>query len=453
MRAFAAILACLLLAPLTAQTPAQLKQELRAKETAAKQDPDALFAAGKWAEEKGLAAESKRIFQAVLKIKPDHAEANAALGNELVDGKWLSAKDAEAARKKAREAEFKAKGLVEVSGVWVEKDHVDDAKRGLFHFEGQRVGKEEILALQSGKVRHPITDELIDGKHLEQAKEGMFPIGTEGRWVSEKEADNYHSDAKRPWVFRTTYCTIISTQSLAKIREMKNVADSAYEKIRPILGNHEPLPPNRPVIHVATTENEFKELGTQLGDETSSTGAFLAREGILGNLPYQSGFRPAICHWHKDWGPYYLRHATALAYVHGLCADAGAEVPLWFLTAFGGYASRFANDSDAGWFGVQHQKKGGVKNLKGFFAGFAINGEMESTMIDYNIYQAGLLISYLSRGRDDKLIEAMKNVTDMLASRKAKGIDKVITKLAEQFAANESAIAAHLQELIKLAPK
>ena len=52
---------------------------------------------------------------------------------------------------------------------------------------------------------------LADKAHLEKAKNKYFPIGSEGRWVDEKEADTYHSDVGRPWMLRTNHCTILST--------------------------------------------------------------------------------------------------------------------------------------------------------------------------------------------------------------------------------------------------
>jgi len=76
----------LALAPALAQSAAQLKSELKAKETAAKKDPEKLFETAKWAKEKALAVDAKRLFEAVLKVKPDHAGANEALGNQLIEG-------------------------------------------------------------------------------------------------------------------------------------------------------------------------------------------------------------------------------------------------------------------------------------------------------------------------------------------------------------------------------
>jgi len=446
----ASLSALFLLTTLHAQTPAQLKQELRTRESAAKQDPDALYQVGKWAEDHGLAAESKRIYQNVLKIKADHEGANKALGNELFEGKWVTAKDAAAARKKALDAEYKAKGMVEVAGVWVDKDHVADAKRGIFHFENDLVTKEEMAALGTGMVRHPVTGQIIEAKHLEDAKARKFPIGTEGRWADEKDADSFHADIQKPWIVRTAYCNLVGTLPIAKLEQMKALADRAVERARVLMNSQMPSPANRPTVVVAATDDEFTTYGRQIGDETSAFGAFLAAEQARMRLEYQGEVRPAVCNAKdENWAPYYLRHAAGLAYANGLGADSGAELPLWFVHAFGGYASRFDDDNAATSFGEQHIAKGGVKDLKGWFNSFALNGEMEPKQLDFNVFQAGLLLAFVVQGGDAKVTEAMQEVAASVAGGKSKTVDKAVEKLRAMLTGKEDALRDFLQKVVK----
>ncbi len=231
-RSVPSVLALLaLLAPATAQAEKierasdVLKKELKAKEAAAKKDPEALCAAAAWAAEKGLGAESKRIYEAVLKIKPDHPKAHEALGNVLHEGKWVAKKELEERRKQALLAEMAAKGLVDVDGIWVDKADVDDAKRGVYRHDGEFVTKAEKLALTTGKVRHPVTGELIDQQRLEDAKAGNFPLGGDA-WGDEAKADEHHANpAKEPWVFRSSFVTIVSRMPLAKVLPFVQVLD------------------------------------------------------------------------------------------------------------------------------------------------------------------------------------------------------------------------------------
>jgi hypothetical protein len=448
MRRLAGPVAVLLLAVgADAQSPAQLKQELKTKETAAKQDPDALYQVAKWADDKGLAADAKRIYQAALKIKPDHEGANKGLGNELVDGKWMAAKEAAAARKKALDDQYKAKGMIDAGGVWIVKEEADDAKKGIYHHEGWLVTKEELKALQSGMVRHPITGQLIEAKRLEDAKSRHFPVG-EGRWVSEKDADAYHADATKPWLLRTEYTSLVSSLPIAKLEELRAIADRGVECVRKLLDSQVPHPNHRPLILIAATTDEFTTYGTKFGDETSAFGAFLAAEQTRAKIENQGEVRLAVCNFIESWGPYYLRHAAGLAYISGLALDAGAELPLWFEHAVGGYASRFDDDKVHG-FSEQHLQKGGVKDLKAWFNSFALNGTMEAKELDYNVYQAGLMLSFAADGGDAQAKEALHEVSTALAAGKGKAVDKAIDKLKGVLIAKEEAIRAYFQKLVK----
>jgi hypothetical protein len=437
----------LLVVPLSAQNQSQLKSQLRDKETAAKQDPEALFAAAKWAEQNGLSADAKRIYQAILKVKPDHEGANLGLGNVKVDDKWLPAKDAETARKKAQEAEFKAKGLTEVSGVWVEKEFIADAKKGIFHHDGDVVTKSEKLALLGGKVRHPLTGELISAKDLEKANARQFQIG-DGKWVDEKAADQFHADTTHPWEVRTQHCLLVSTLPWKSMQTARDCADEGYMVVKPLLGDIDPPPALRPVVLIASTREEYSAFGAQIGDASSAYGAFLA----VPERPFKvegRDVRAACCTWDdKNWGPYYVHHAAGLAYAGAICAEAGADLPHWLMQGFGSLASRFSTRSVAAHFGKSHVARGGVKDLKAWFSSFDINNEMDSATIEHNIYQAGLLLAFVKDSKDAKVTEAMLEVTKALAAGKSKSAEKAVDKLHALLVSKEAEIKAYLQSVV-----
>lgn len=449
MKALPILFACsLLAAPALAQSPAKLKAELRTKEAAAKQDPAALFEAAQWAKDKGLAMEARRIFQAILKLKPDHEGANLALGNELVNGKWMPANEAEAARKQAMEAEFKAKGLIEVDGVYVEPAEVDDAKKGIYHSNGEIVSKAEKVAMLGGMVRHPVTGMLIPAADLDKAKQGLFPVGSD-RWVDAKEANRIHQDSSRPWLFRTTYYTLISTLPVETLDQVKLSVDQGYETVIKFFGGSQPTPQHRPIVFVAATRDEYTSMGTSMGDETSAYGAFLAPKEVEAQVPFQDRVRPAVCNWaEKNWGKYYAMHAAGLALISSKLADIDGSAPLWFEHAFGAYASRFSNASVAGFFGELHAQKGGVKDLKAWFNSFTISGDMESKEIDYNIYQAGLMLSFATGGADPKVTEAMLAISRCFVEGNGKDLAQDIDKLEKLLVAKEAAIRTYLQQLV-----
>ncbi|MBL8752437.1 MAG: hypothetical protein JNK15_03970 [Planctomycetes bacterium] len=431
---------------------AKLKQELKAKETAAKKDPEAIYAVAKWAAEKSLLDDAKRLYQAVLKVAPNHEGANEALGNQNVEGKWLPAKEAEALRKKVQAAEFAAKGMVDIGGVWVEKELVDDAKRGIFHHEKEAVTKEEKLQFQAGRVRHPDTGEFIDQRHLEKAKGGYYQIGSD-RWVDVKEADQFHSELKRPWLVHANHGLIISTLSLAKIQELRVFFDQGVDTVAVLFDGKMPTPGNRPVVWIAATEAEYRELGTAFGDGADAAGMFLVVEERPFSVQYIGDTRPAIVMNEKDWGSRYVRHAAAMAYVHGLSVDSGVDLPMWFVHGVGSMTSRFQTDGDAGFLGRAHQQRGGVRNMKGFFSGFAISGDMESTAIAYSLYQAGLCLAFATKGGEAKVTEAYQEFAGLLTGKTKGNAEKAMTKLQNALIEHEAKMGAYLQQLVAKAPQ
>jgi hypothetical protein len=435
-----------LAAPAFAQTPAQIKAELRTKEAAAKGDANALFEVGQWAAEKDLDQDATRIWKAVLKLEAGHEGANRALGNDEFEGKWMPAKQADALRKKAQEAEYREKGLVQVNGIWVEKEHVEDAKRGVFHHEGELVSKDEKRALMAGWVRHPHTGQLIPADQAEKAEKRYFPVAG-NRWVDEKEADNWHSDLKRPWAVRSAYCTLVSTLPLATIEKLKNEADRGVERVQPIIGTANLRPTNRTIVIVCASRNELNELGAAVSDEDSSAGVFLAKQPV--EMTGLGDVFPAICENDANWGERNVRHAAAISYARGVAAEADAELPLWFLQGIGGFTSRFQVDSDGGWFGKLQMQRGGLRSLKTFFTNYGFG---DGTDIDSNLYEAGLLIAFAAQAGDTKATAALQDVTKALEERNKAGIDKAMGSLEKCLADSQQAVEAYLQQLIAKSP-
>ncbi len=450
MRTFTAVFVLAALsASLTAQHPDVARKELAKIEAAAGRNPAAMMKAADYAKEHGLPEEAKRIWQSVLKLDPKHEAANLALGNELLDGVWMTVADAAKARKRAHDAELEAKGLVEVGEIWVPKEQAEDAKRGIFRVGDQVVTKGEFVEMTNGKVRHPITGELIDAKDLEQAKSRHFPIGKDGRWVDEAEADKHHGDLGRPWVFRSPQTVFLTTLPIAKFEAIKTHAERAMARLGPILGFATPLPANRPTILIASSQGEYRKLGTSMGDASSAFGAFLAQEGVQFSVPLQGDVRPVCCLWDDGWGPYNLPHGVGLAYVSAFCAELDTEVPLWFLHAMGAYASRFESPETGAWFAQRLAKAGGLKDLGPWFRAFTIDGTMEFDELDASMTQAGLLIDFCVNGRDAEATKGMQAVTAAFASRKASAIDRAVKDLQTTLSSRQSQVADYLVKLVK----
>lgn len=430
-----------------AQSVAALKKELRDREVAAKKDVDQLLDLADWAKEKGLVSDRRRILNDVLKIDPDNARAHDMLGFVQYDGEWVTKSKAEMLRRKALEDEMKAKGYVEIGGVWVSKDEEKDAKAGIFWHDGERVSKAEKTAFSQGRVRHPVTGEFISADDAAKADQGLFPLGDSG-WGDEAEADRYHGNPETPWLYRTHYATVISNKPLAEIKEITVDLDSGIDTVRRIFGGYTPSPANRPLIMIAASDEQYRAFGNAVGAEGSAYAVFLAEaearvEG-LGEV------RPVIMNWQKDWGPYWLRHAAGLAYGSAVVRDLGAEVPLWFMRGVAGYAERHYNPGVASFFGKQHLQKGGVQNLSSWFERFEISGNLEPRMLDFNIYQAGLALDFAMNGNDADATQAMTAVTEAASSggeSAGRELTKAVEQLQKVLSKKEDELREHLRKV------
>jgi hypothetical protein len=71
-------------------------------------DSDGWLALGEWAGAHDLANQSKSAYKKVLAMDPGNTQANKALGNVNVDGRWMSEEDA-----------YVARGFVKFEGRWL----------------------------------------------------------------------------------------------------------------------------------------------------------------------------------------------------------------------------------------------------------------------------------------------------------------------------------------------
>ena len=445
------VILALLATPAVAQSKSKLKKELKTMEKAAKKDPDQLYEAGKWGKENGLTKEADKIFKRVLKFDENHAGANTALGNEEVDGVWMPAKQAKKLREKALQAEYSAKGFKRIDGIWVEPEKVKDARQGIFWHEGEKVTRDQKTSYQNGMVRHPVTGQFIKKDDLQKAENGYFPLA-EGKWGDKAEADKFHGKLGSPWIVRSSYATIVTTLPLDKIEEMKRFADQGQETVMPLFRGRELPPALRPVIIIAKTRAEYKTYGESLGDGTDVCGAFLINEDAEFRVRGQGVVRPAVCNNDKDWGTRYLRHAAAIAYVNAVVAEAGADLPLWFVHGCGTLASRFENDRDAGWFGKQHMAKGGVGPIKSWLSNYDLSPDLDTKDIDYNLFQAGLMLAYGMRGGDQQVTEALMGVTNALSADGKGSAGKALTSFEKLLDGKKDSIVEYLNKLIAKAP-
>lgn len=450
----AATLAAALLSPTaSAQSREAFKAELVAKEEAAK-DVAALMELARWAEEKGLSTDHKRLLNKVIELEPDHAEAREVLGYVQHDGTWMLAAKRDLMVRRELEKEMKAKGLTEVQGVWVPESEVEDARRGVFWHEGQIVTASEKLALADGKVRHPITGEFIAAEHLEKANQALYPTGDD--WVEWSEADEYHASWSRPWVWRTEHATIITTVSIQYFEQIKFHVDDAILAAQPFFGGASAHPAHRPTIMVCATVPQYQDVSNAVGDGTSIYGACLAVQ--TPEVPVSFNGPPALANWgeQQPWGTYYLRHAAGLAYARAMARGAETQIPAWLITGVGSLVERHSSPDVAKFFGQQHLVSGGIKGLESWglagvsdwIAGFRISPELAQDRLAHNIYQAGLLVSFAMHAGDQDADAAATAFADSFQQ----GGDAVRTaaeQLATVLGSKESELSSYLKNIIE----
>ena len=378
------------------------------------------------------------------------AQADGKKGPSKQDIK-KAAREAEKSAKaaaKAKAAEYKAKGYKKVKDVWVAKEHLTDAKKGVYHHDGEKLNRYEIMQVQSGKVRHPVTKQFIAAADLAKAKD-KFPIGN-GVWGTKEEANKYHSEESNPWFVRTAHCNIASTLPIDTILfQIASQVDGACSRLMPLFGGATPPPDRRPTVVVLPSLAAYTKFGEDNGGAGSTHGAFLTPEFTL-NIDGSQG-RVGAAYWEKNWGPYFVRHAAGVALSYSICGEKlNDELPEWFHRALGGYVERHYDDAAIKFFGDAHKKKGGVKGVTKWLADYKISSELPERGIgdlSYNIFQAGLLVSFGMRGGNEDVTEGLQKVSAAFASGKKVGA--AVKAFGHVLGQNEADLKVYLDKVTK----
>jgi hypothetical protein len=421
----------LLLTPLRAQGGAT---ELASLEAAARDDVAALLKVAQWADAQGLHTDARRLIHRVLTLAPDHEAANKAAGNVKHEGRWMTPAKADILR-------HRAQGLVFVGGVWVLEAEADDARAGVFHFQGERVSRAEYVELRAGKVRHPRTGELIGATDLEKAKNNMFPDG-QGGWIDEAEANQRHANMTTPWVLRTKSTTVVGTMPLKELEQHANqYVDDAHDFAAGLFAGTA-TPKQRPVVVVAPTTDRFRTLGNDIGGAASAYGAFLAESNLT--VPGLGSVQPAVALWDPNWGVYYLKHAVGVAVASSRGEGA---LPTWFVLGVGSYTERFYSAEIANWFGKQFLGAGGMLDLASWWRSAGVNAEMDHNQMGQQLYQAGLVIAFCKHGGDASAAKLLAAVGAALASGDPKTVGAAVAALEKGVQDRSDAVRAYLKTL------
>ena len=244
-------------------------------------------------------------------------------------------------------------------------------------------------------------------------------------------------------MFRTYSTWILSSKPLEEIEKLATDLDSGVDSAARVFTGERPSPAHRPVVWICTGSDQYTALGNEVGAEGSAHGVFRAEADM--EIEGLGQVRPIIMNWANDWGPYWIRHAGGYSYAHAMTTAEGLEAPLWFLRGIGGYAERFYAPGVAAWFGKQHLQKGGVKDVADWFGSFEISGNLQPSQIDYNIYQAGLVLDFAMSGGNKDCTEELQAVTEAVIEKDARKFAGSLAKLQKAVVDAEDDLRAFLK--------
>jgi hypothetical protein len=120
----------------------------------------------KWCRDNGLAGRMQKELEAVIKAEPDNAEARGLLGHEKIDGKWLTKEEA-----------LKARGFVQVDGVWLGPKEYEAHKQRKEAEEKAKKAAEEMMAQFEALVDKDPDKAAAGRKHFtDQGEKALQPL-------------------------------------------------------------------------------------------------------------------------------------------------------------------------------------------------------------------------------------------------------------------------------------
>ena len=158
-------------------------------------DLDGRCALARWCKDQTLYSEMRREAGRILKRDPDHAGTRELLGQQRVDGQWMSRADA-----------MRARGYVRYRGQWMRKYDVVRLK----HAEKQkRVQRKQ----QRDLNRHFRRLVSSSAKARDTALHALEDLADRREWAELRDtARRYHAIATRYWIERPVVLVTIRAQ-------------------------------------------------------------------------------------------------------------------------------------------------------------------------------------------------------------------------------------------------
>jgi len=422
--------------------PQDAKAELEKKLAAIdRKDAEAVYGVAVWAEQNNLKTDSKRLLREVIKINPDHAKARELLGYEKFGDKWLTKREIEREKEKAKEAEMSSKGMKKWKDQYVPAEDYEKLEKGLVKYKDpdgvEKWGTPEMKdRVEKGMALH---DGLwVTKEGLEHLKAKEFQVGD--KWVNEAEANKFHADFVNPWVMETDYVTFTTTCPYAFAKQALNHADAAIARAYQVCGLPLPKPGDNEKIALIMVKDgaDYSQLGNQVQDAldanmSSNWSTFIltdANTGRFGAVTIYEVLSPGNDQGNDNFSLAHVRFAAAAAAVRNLTF---AEPPSpWFSFGIAAHCERFwagpkASSRDTRewckWSLGRLAKEGGPKDLKELFDPFDPSAR--------SLLTAGAVIGFLTEApnKPKKVDEQWAKILEGMKKPKEKGLLKDFLKL------------------------
>jgi hypothetical protein len=462
------------LSPTPPATSVQAKQdvEFEKRKTEAGDDVGKLWKLFQWCQDTKREKEGKAVLKRIVKLDPNHKDANIALGNVFYDGKWFANEKKVEEYKKAQELEQKrAQGLVEWKGQWVPADDVPYLEKGLVRDDsGNWVNAEEAKKLAEGWVRQDL--DWIPPAQAENVAKNLWKCGDE--WLPLDKADEYHAEVGTWWRIAGDRFHVFTTcERDHATQRMKRELDAAYADLERAYGAR----PSEPVIVIILRDSsqygsfaagdEYEQRpGTDALGLSSIHHAFFAdaaADPVTGAfLGAGAGYWDGSSETGNKWGVHSVRHALGLSFGEGLDPSPKTiersrktrmtpdqfwesfygekRVPRWFRYGAAAYAERYYRDTTVGMGGdplwarkwsVQNiVARGGLRQLKQVLEfDLSVEGGPDSEKL---INEAGLFVAWLLDGGNEAAAAKLKAFQAALTAGRERGANPAAAKDREK---------------------
>lgn len=427
-------------APASAGSQDDKKAEYDKRLAEAEGSVEKLWKVYDWCESRGMDKEGRSVLRKILKLDDNDRKAHELLGEIEYDGKWFAnEKKVEEYKRKQLEEEAKKTGKAIYKGELVDPADLPFLERGLKRTEkGEWVSAEEFQKLADGWVKQDFV--WVSPEEMPNIDKGLWKCGDQ--WLTEAEADTYHSEIGKWWKVPSDHFVVYSTCARKTVEQVLTECDRAYREFNRALGKS---PEARVPVLVLNSQEQYNAFFNNNNEAVELRGFSSLHGAAIAEVwaePLREGMTSAgVAYWNVNnaaddsRGRIWVRHAAGQALAEGLDPStktltslAGGRatqatldawwkeknLPQWFRYGAVSYVERYlqdqyvAQDGDADWIRKWSKENlvrvGGVDPLDTILA-FDLSLEKfdASTKL---LNEAGLLMHFILDGKCPPVVQA-----------------------------------------------